>query len=781
MKIFKRILPLFFILILTSAARAYVLFNDATNYPYANGLIETQGQWYVYYPKTPILDAYVTNNVLLLNSTNKDNVGTPTNGWSNPTEFNYASFRINISQLPSSTNGGYFCQLQDINDTNDCCHVFIDTRDTSVPGTYRLAIGNYTTSFSALAGPPNNYPMDLATDVWYNVVILFDTNSSDFTFVGATLWINPSYNDYLNVADGDDLGGGQGVNYVYGTDKTSSTGLLDIAISQIGFSPYINGGISNVISGTTFNDVNSTNLPVYGIQPQSATNYSGNPTSFYAVASGVDLTYQWYSTTFGQLSDGANYSGSQSDALTVNNQTASDTYYCIVTDAYGNSLTSSNAVDTVITTPTAIFFPTNEVPLTNVANLFTSSGFTNIALGTGPIYYQWYFAPTNTPATFSPLPGQNSPALNLFLADYSTAGNYFLLASNSVNSGSLAFGPTNSIIEIAPLSATMLQLHNLLVTYTNVIAAGKVNPIQVNTNNVIVSGYVSMVAYGSGSYTEYYIQDASGLGAEVYLPGFGNTNGYPIGTYVTVSAPVEIYYGELELAPTSPSAITTNVAPLIPVTPRLMNYAFNSIATNNFGSTALTYQCSVVTFTNCYIYGNNKGGVLGITGNQHDGVGGIFESNYYTQVYFTANGPYNPATGNTNTWELYEPTYNYGPAANPILDNPFDDAPIPTNCVQLTGIYVPYSAGVAELIPSRLVDYVTNAPAPFVTSIAESKTGTATVTWPANPGSTYSVNSAAAINGPWTQAAYGLAYYPTNGSFTDTNKSPAKFYQITSP
>jgi hypothetical protein len=779
MKIIKRILPLFFVLILSFTARAYVLFDDASNYPYANGLIATQGQWYVYYPSAPIGDAYVSNNVLILNTTNKDSVAAPTNGWSNPTEFNYASFRINMNQLPASTNGGYFCQLQNLNDTDDCCHVFIDTRDTSVPGTYRLGIGNYTTSFNGVSGPPNNYSMDLATDVWYNVVILFDTNQLDPTFVGATLFINPSYNDYLGLATGSgDLGGGQGVNYAYGNDKTSSTGLLNIAISQIGFSPYANAGISNVIAGTTFDDVNSTNLPVYGIEPLSATNYSGNPTTFYAVASGVDLTYQWYSTTYGQLSDGANYTGSTSDALTVNDQTASDTYYCVVTDAYGNNVTSSYAVDTVITTPTAVFFPTNQVTITNTANLFTSTGFTNSALGTGPIGYQWYFEPTNS-TIFSALPGQNSPALNLFLADYSTEGNYFLLASNTIGGGSFAYGPTNTVVELAPLVATMLQLHNLLVTYTNVIAAGKVNPIQVNTNNVTVQGYVSMVGYGS-TYTEYFIQDASGLGTEVYLPGFGNTNAPPLGTFVTVSAPVEIYFGELEMALGSPSAITINSGS-IPLTPRLFNYAFNSVSTNNFGSVALTYQCSLVTFTNCYLYGNRTGGALGISGNQHDGIGGIFESNNYTQIYFTAGGPYNVTNGNTNTWEIFQPAYNYGPAANPVEINPFGGASIPTNCVQLTGIYAPFSAGVAELIPSRLVDYGTNTPAPFLATAAESKNGAATVKWPATPGVTYSVYSSTSITGPWTQAAYGLTYYPTNGAFTDTNKSPAKFYYITSP
>jgi hypothetical protein len=248
---------------------------------------------------------------------------------------------------------------------------------------------------------------------------------------------------------------------------------------------------------------------------------------------------------------------------------------------------------------------------------------------------------------------------------------------------------------------------------------------------------------------------------------------------VTVSAPLGIYYGELELEPTSPSSITVNSSvPPIALTPHLANSYFNQLATNNFGTVGLTYQCSLVTFTNVYLYGNRTGGALGVTGGQHDGVGGIFESNYYTEVYFTANGPYSPATGNTNTFQLFQPTYNYGPAANPIEINPFDDAPIPTNCYQLTGIYAPYSAATAELVPSRLADYVTNPPPPFPISLYLT---TPTLNWLPQIGSTYSVNSATNLSGPWTQAAYGLAYFPTNGSFTDTNLAPAKYYYITSP
>ena len=104
--------------------------------------------------------------------------------------------------------------------------------------------------------------------------------------------INPSGVDYNNLIGG----AGEGSGFVYGTDIAINATRGDIEITRIGFSPYIDAGISNVILGTTFPDVydtNNINPPVFGIQPSSSTNYSGNSATFYSLAAGSDLTYQW--------------------------------------------------------------------------------------------------------------------------------------------------------------------------------------------------------------------------------------------------------------------------------------------------------------------------------------------------------------------------------------------------------------------------------------------------------------------------------------------------------
>lgn len=765
----KRVIPsLFFILIVSLTARADVLFDDASNYPYADGCIETQGQWYCDNLAAPYRDALVTNNVLLLNATNHDAVAAPTNGWSNPSGINFASFMINVSQLPSQ-NGAYFCQLQSLNDAADCCHVFIDTRGTSVPGTYQLGIAAFDTSFSSLT-PPDNYQMDLATDVWYNVVILFDTNQADVTW-GANLWVNPSLEDYANDLNSVNIRqGGMGQGFVFALDMftTENTNLLGIDVSQIGFSPNVDAGISNVIAGTEFSDVLRTNPPVFGIQPQSGTNYLGNSFTLYAVASGVDLNYQWFDQ-HGPLSDGAQYTGSTNDLLVVTNISASDAYYCVVTDAYGTAATSLSATETIVTTNTPVFFPANEIPITNVANEYTTTGFTNMAAGTGPISYQWYFATATAPTTYSPLPGETGPVLTLSLDSTTNQGNYYVVASSSKN---VAFGPTNSLIEPPSLTLNLPQLHTLVQSYSNQIAANLTGTVYVGTNNVTVTGYVVQFDGFGSAYTEYYIEDASGLGAQVYLQNaaddLGNSLTPPIGTCVTVTGQLEVYHNEIAIAPGDPNGITlvTNAPPLT-ISPMLANGLFNGFVTNGLGTNAFLYNCSLVTLTNVYIYGDRNGDPVGNAG--------VFYPNSYTTAYITAGGPYNPATGNTNMLELYQFGYDY-PAL--FIQNEFDDAPVPTSCFQLTGIYVDYD-GTGKLEPSRLADYVSSPPSPFAAGVTD--TGIPNVLWPAQVGSTYSVYSATNVPGPWVQAATGLAYYPTNGTFTDTNSAPAKFYYISSP
>ena len=368
-----------------------------------------------------------------------------------------------------------------------------------------------------------------------------------------------------------------------------------------------------------------------------------------------------------------NIIGSTSNILFLNNLTASDGYYVIATDAQNRTATSATAEETVNTTQTPVFFDPSVTAMTLTNNLFASTAFTDAASGTGPITYQWYFKSTNSGADFVALPGQNNPSIVLSLADYTYSGQYYVVASNPVNGGSTATGPTNTLVEIAPVVATMEQLHTYLNNTAAQIAANPGGTVYINTNNVTVSGYVSIYrGYGS-SYTTFFMQDTNGYGVEVFLGGHGNTNAPPIGTYVTVSGPLEVYNSGLELAPTTPSAIVTNPAPPIALNPFLGNPYYADLTANPIGSNALRFTDSLVTFTNVYLYGNPTGGPFGsglTYGGAYSGVGGIFTSNSYCLLYMTVGAPYDPIA-NTNTMEIFQPTYDYRNGSTPVAYESF--------------------------------------------------------------------------------------------------------------
>lgn len=740
-------------LLTTLGLRAEILFSDALNYP--NGCIETDGLWYAYSPATPHHDAFVTNDLLILNQTNYDAVAAPTNQFVNNTggTIVYGSFTINVSSLPT-LKGGYFSVFQDTN-SDQVGRVFIDTTNTVTPGTYRLGIANIATSLST-AGV-TNFPLDLATGITYQVIFSYDTDqsSSDPT-TGANLWVNPSMSD-LN-----DL-----VNEVYANDSlsTATAGQTSIQISQIGFSQYENQGIvaiGNVNVGTAPTDFGFATVPaapVIGIQPQGSTNYLGDSTTLYVAASGIDETYQWYSNSVPLVDDGVTVVGSTTPVLNLSNLQATATYYVIVSDS-ATSTTSSNAVVGVNTVPTLPFFTVQPQNQTN--SLFTTVTMSALADGTGPLTYQWFFAPTNLPITFSALSGQTSTTLSLPNVAGSSAGYYYVAATGGAGTTDSL---TNTLVLTPPVTVTIAQLHSLMQTNNSgsyTIGLGQY---------VTVSGRVTTfgpLSASSKTYAEFYIQDGTG-GSYVFLGGYG-TNSVPApGSLVTITGPCQVYSGQLEIDPaigtvvngvTNGITISTNAAPAMPA---VQMPSFSLLATNPLCAAAIQIQCALVTFTNVYIYGSKTGGAIGN--------GGKFYTNGYTSLYIT-QGPYsNPA--NTNYMELFVPAYGYGGLSTNLWGQI-----VPGQAYQLTGVMANFD-GASELDATRLQDFVATPPAPFAASMTVTN-GSPTLAWPALAGSTYSVYGATNLLGPWTQT-FGLSYYPSVGLYPLTNGAAAAFYKISTP
>lgn len=751
MKTIKTTLPLFFLLILSFASRATVLFSDSLNYP--NGCIETDGLWFAYSPAAPNTNAYVANNLLvLIPSSGEDSVAAPGGAnypagyTNNDGSFNIASFTINVSQLPSADQ--YFAQLMQIatnSDVADVAHIFIDTKGTQVPGTYRLALANTATSFGT-AGV-TNYPMDLATGVTYTVVFSYDPNQND-DYPGGFMWINPS-----SIDD----------NPIFATDVGGSAAQNDIVISGIGFSPYASASIGDVNVGTQFSDVDSgiqTSAPQIGVQPQSASIYASNTITLYTAASAIDVVYQWYSNGV-QLSDSPNVVGSVSNILVVSNLDTTANY-SVVASSGGFSTTSTVAMITVDTTPTEPFFTLEPANQTNTdLSPITLSALAN---GTGPISYQWYFEPAGG-GSFAPVSGATGPTYT-FAGGYNTAGQYYCLATGGDGSNQ---SKTVTVVILQPELQSIASLLQLCALTNVVHGAGP----YLNGGQIFdVEGIVTTIGQiESKTSTEFFIQDGTG-GVLVYDENVSPSNAPPAGSLINVVSQIENYYGQPELDPQSGSA--TNLVQLIssnnavPAPLLITNVALVSTGVygdGKDGAYASALQSRLVTLTNVYLYTSKTP-----TGPPT----GTYPVNS-AQTLYAFQQPYQAGVF-TNYIIVY--VYTYTNSVNQLSTN-YWGQPLPGFAYQLTGVLAGYNTNVPEIYPSRFQDIVTNQLAPFPATVAVTN-GTPTISWPAVVGSTYSLYSSTNILGPWNRT-FGLAYYPSIGSFTDTNAASQKYYYISSP
>ncbi len=665
----KALLTAILLFVAAFAGRGQTLFSDSLNYP--NGPIVGDGLWYAYNTNTTSArDAFVTNGLLMLNQNNAEAVAAPfTNSVSTTT---YAGFTINVSELPSG-KGGYFFIFADTNDVAGG-HVFIDALGTSVPGTYRLGVANLATSITTAL--TTNYPVDLAPGVTYQVVVSYDS------ILGASLQVNPS-----SASD----------TTVYPTDHT---GTAPGPLTEISFSQYANQGVAaigDVKVGVGFTDVDgvATNppLPVIGIQPQSATNYSGNGVTLYTAASGLDLTYQWYANDVALVDDGVTVSGSTSNILSLANLQATADYYVVVTDVNGKQATSTVATNTVITTPTQPFFTAQPSGLTNsVGSTITLSG---AASGTGPISYQWFFAPSNS-ATFAPLSGQTTGVLSLANADATESGSYYLQASNGAGTSKSATVP---VLITPPPLVDISFLHSLLVTNPPIPTS-----VYLGDNELYnVQGVVTTFGQIESKTTaEFFVQDATG-GALVYFAGVNPTNIPPAGSLVSVIGVVQEYYGQLELDP-SDSAGNNGVTVISSgatnglALPAAAPLNIGLIATNTMGSYGVALQGSLVTMTNVYIYSSKTGGP----------VSGTFPTNSTKALYAFAS-PYSAGQPYVTIY-----VYTYTNVVNQLNTN-YWGQPIPSFAYSVTGALDIYSTNTPEVYPSRYSDFVTTATPPFFT------------------------------------------------------------------
>lgn len=135
-----------------------------------------------------------------------------------------------------------------------------------------------------------------------------------------------------------------------------------------------------------------------------------------SVPAGGSLTYQW-------KFNGTNIDGAISNSLTITNaQVENDGIYSVAVSNNFGQTESEGAGLTVNVPPSISTQPQSQSVLPG-----TNATFTAIAAGTPPFSYQWFFKGTV-------IPGATDSTYTIFSAQFSDAGNYSVIVSNSVGS-----------------------------------------------------------------------------------------------------------------------------------------------------------------------------------------------------------------------------------------------------------------------------------------------------------------------------------------------------------
>ncbi len=229
-------------------------------------------------------------------------------------------------------------------------------------------------------------------------------------------------------------------------------------------------------------------LPVISSPPFSTTNFTGTTAMFTVSANsnGVTsgLTYQWQtntavgSSTWGNLSNGGQFSGVTTPNLSIANVSAAANhkdYRVIVTDGAGSTTSGPpngpQATLTVVDSAPILAGGTNATTAIqpNNANLFLSTlSVTNEAgnnntlnfiasfTGSQPIHYQWLLSPNPDGSGAVMIPGATSTNYTLANPQVSNTGYYTLQASNSFSGAT----PTNSgWVQLVILPSSAATIH----------------------------------------------------------------------------------------------------------------------------------------------------------------------------------------------------------------------------------------------------------------------------------------------------------------------------------
>jgi hypothetical protein len=726
------------LLLLTAAMslRADLIWYEGFNY--ANGPIisNSAGVWLRHSGTASPSDSIVNNDMLQISATGgtlsrQDDVHRGlVSPYTNSAIQVFASFTVIVTNLPNGA-GAYFAHFTDGTSSDFFGRTFALTgTNLCLPNCFRLGIAATAASANKI------FPVDLALNTPYQVVIAYDANGADTLAYTAQLWVNPVGSSDTSVVTGDTVSAAlQGKIMQWMAFRQAST-----------FGNFF-ANITNLSVATTFDEAatnvwpNTPVAPTIVTPPVGFSGFEGVSNALTVVANGqslASLTYTWQKGGVSITNPNGN-----TNVFSFPNPQISDSgsYDVVIANPNSGLSITSTPVNVSITfapvPPTITKSPTNTscYPGQNVT-------LSVAATGPGPITYQWNYLPSG------PISGatDTSYVVTDVMSGNGTLGGYYCDAINT-------FGTTHSstgiVSQVFPLVTNIGYLRTL-VDPTFYL------PTNTTAYYTVTGTVISKTNFTTSANSEFFIQDATG-GISVFVGG-GATVQPQYGDSVTVTGPLAQFNSLLEfgLSATDPShiVVTNSSGNVIPALPVLPFYFTNSVQYGGVSNAIRLYEGSLLTFTNVYFA-------------TADGVTTFAAGSSYVMTNSSGQGftlfVYSGFAGMTNT-VIPSFCYTVRGVASFFLGNTAPDR----------------SAGY-QLEISDPADLVTTPSAPVVlTDTAVG--GVNTVSWTAVPYSySYSVLGAASLGGPYLPVASGIIFTSAAGSYSAPVGAGAKFYQVTSP
>lgn len=352
----------------------------------------------------------------------------------------------------------------------------------------------------------------------------------------------------------------QGSTFTYATNPTIGA----VGVTQ-------NGGTGAWLSWS-LQAVLPQPQPVVLTQPASTNQYSGATASFSAQPQGqLPLFYQWQaapagSSTFTNVTDSANISGSTATTLALRNiPLANVNYRLVCTNSYG-AVTSAVATLTALAQAPILSGPQPTLLTQPAGYPFTLSVS---AIGSLPIAYQWQLNGANL-SDGGRISGSQTSTLTIANAQPSDAGNYRLVAVNSAGPATSSATTVSIVPNVAFYdgsawakrgSAAMLGADLLQLTVDNTNQASSIffdAPVSV-TNFEVSFTYQNLDAGGDTGFAFVLQNDSRGLAA---LGGSGPLGyGTPNAITNSVALAFDITHFPARMALLTNGVVGTFVAP----------------------------------------------------------------------------------------------------------------------------------------------------------------------------------------------------------------------------